>query len=1077
TSAAAAPAITAGTVQPGDTANFTETYDTKNAGTGKTLTPGGTVSDGNSGSNYTYGFAAGASGVITARALTVTAAGVNKVYDGTTAAAANLSSNQVAGDTLTLSYTSAGFNDKNVGNAKTVTVSGITVTGADSGNYASNTTAGTTAEITALAITVTAVTDSKTYDGSTSSAGVPAIASGSLAAGDTAGWTQTFDNKNVGTGKTLTPAGAVNDGNSGNNYSVTFAGVATGAITAKTLTVSGITAHNKVYDGTTAAALTGTPGTLAGVAGGDTVSLSGTAAGTFADKDVGNGKTVTVSGQSLTGTDAGNYTLTEPAPTADISALALTVNADAKSQVYGTANPALTYTYTGLANGDASAAFTGALATTATANPGVGTYAITQNTLAATGNYSIGTFNGANLSVTAASLTVTADAKSKVYGAANPALTYTYTGLANGDTSAAFTGALATTAAANSGVGTYAITLNTLVVTGNYSIGKFSGATLSVTAAPLTVTADAKSRVYGTANPALTYTYTGLVNGDKSAAFTGALATVATANSGVGTYAITQGTLAAKGSYGVNYVAAALTITQATATVTLSNPSPTYDGTPKTVVSSTTPAGLNLACTYDGSPVAPTNAGNYNVAATVNDPNYQGSAVGLLSIAPAAATVTLGSLTQTYDGTPKSATATTVPAGLQVTFTYNGSATPPTGAGSYAVVGTIADSNGSGSASGTLTIIALTPAATPTFSPAAGSYVGAQSVTISCATSGAKIFYTTDGSTPTASSLLYTAAINVSTPATIKAYAVQAGLGDSPVASATYTVYLPNSAGAGQPTPNLGVTAANPVDGTSVTVAASDGGVVQLNAGETGGALPPGGTITTVYYDAAGNVVATVQGPQSAYEFADAGMYLAVVTVTDAQGNTGTTEIALPISAAETGTAQGTTPPSSMTISAVTLKGKLLFTPGKADSVAFKGTVVLPAGLDLSKAQTLIVSLGNVVDTANLNTKGQVKAGARNRLKSVAVKYPKIPKVNKKVSTITTAGLKATVAFTLSAPQLDVLGFAAEGISKAGGTLNQSVSRTVQAALVLGGAAYRVDVPVNWKLSKKGDNGQLTSKK
>ncbi|MGD0093365.1 MAG: hypothetical protein ABSE73_25915, partial [Planctomycetota bacterium] len=59
----------------------------------------------------------------------------------------------------------------------------------------------------------------------------------------------------------------------------------------------------------------------------------------------------------------------------------------------------------------------------------------------------------------------------------------------------------------------------------------------------------------------------------------------------------------------------------------------------------------------------------------------------------------------------------------------------------------------------------------------------------------------------------------------------------------------------------------------------------------------------------------------------------------------------------------------------------------------------------------------------------------------------------------------------------DVLGFAAEGISKAGGKPNQSVTRTVQAALVLGGAAYRQDIPANWKLAKKGDNGQLTLKK
>ena len=71
---------------------------------------------------------------------------------------------------------------------------------------------------------------------------------------------------------------------------------------------------------------------------------------------------------------------------------------------------------------------------------------------------------------------------------------------------------------------------------------------------------------------------------------------------------------------------------------------------------------------------------------------------------PAAATVVLGGLSQTYTGAPLSATATTVPAGLSVSFTYNGSATPPTSAGSYAVVGTISTLGYAGSANGTLVI-------------------------------------------------------------------------------------------------------------------------------------------------------------------------------------------------------------------------------------------------------------------------------------------------------------------------------------------------------------------------------------
>ena len=78
--------------------------------------------------------------------------------------------------------------------------------------------------------------------------------------------------------------------------------------------------------------------------------------------------------------------------------------------------------------------------------------------------------------------------------------------------------------------------------------------------------------------------------------------------------------------------------------------------------------------------------------------------------------------------------------------------------------------------------------ADPTFSPSAGTYVSAQSVTISCGTVGATIYYTTDGSDPTTNSAVYSEAIPVSTTTTIKAMAVKSGMTNSNVASAVYTI-------------------------------------------------------------------------------------------------------------------------------------------------------------------------------------------------------------------------------------------------------------------------------------------------
>jgi pectin methylesterase-like acyl-CoA thioesterase len=142
-----------------------------------------------------------------------------------------------------------------------------------------------------------------------------------------------------------------------------------------------------------------------------------------------------------------------------------------------------------------------------------------------------------------------------------------------------------------------------------------------------------------------------------------------------------------------------------TATVSLAGLSQTYTGSPVGVSVITEPANLSVEVTYNGDTTQPVNVGSYEVVATVTQPGYEGTtATGTLVINKANAAITLGNLSQTFDGTPKAVSVATEPAGINVAVTYNGSATAPVEAGTYAVTATVNDANYEGSASATLTI-------------------------------------------------------------------------------------------------------------------------------------------------------------------------------------------------------------------------------------------------------------------------------------------------------------------------------------------------------------------------------------
>ncbi len=419
-----------------DVDGATGTFDTKDVGTGKTVTVTGLALAGTEAGNYVI-IPPTTTADITAATLTVSGLTANdKPYDGTTAATFNTATAALAGmasgDDVTLDITglSGTFATKDVGAGLAVTVTGLGLTGTDAGNYLLTTPAAT-ASITPAVLTVTGITASdKVYDGSTdatlviNSPALVGVVSGEDVTLNSTGVTGAFATKDVGTGLPVTVSGLSLGGADMGNYTLT-APTPTANITAATLTVTGITANNKAYDGTTDATINTTGATLMGVLSGDVATLvTSGATGTFDTKDVGTDKTVTVGGLGLTGADAGNYVITPPTTTANITAATLTVTGltandkpydGTTTATFNTAGAALV----GLASGDQVVlAATNLTGTFASKDAGAG-QAVTVSGLALAGpdagNYVL-TTPAATASITPAVLTVAGiTASDKVY--------------------------------------------------------------------------------------------------------------------------------------------------------------------------------------------------------------------------------------------------------------------------------------------------------------------------------------------------------------------------------------------------------------------------------------------------------------------------------------------------------------------------------------------------------------------------------------------------------------------------------------------------------------------------------------
>lgn len=273
-----------------------------------------------------------------------------------------------------------------------------------------------------------------------------------------------------------------------------------------------------------------------------------------------------------------NYVISYTAGQFTINRRPLSVMASDTGKIYGTADPALAFTTGTLVAGDTPAtAFTGAIARAAGEN--AGDYGIGQGTLASQ-NYAID-FTPGVFRISAAGLIVTPLAATREYGLADPLFGFTTSGLVAGDTAASvLSGLLGRDAGEN--VGLYTIRQGSLVANGNYSLSIATGAQLAITPAPLAIAANAATRRYGDADPALGFQATGLRNGDSTAIITGSLLRDRAGQAGdpardaVGIYAIGQGSVNAGGNYTISYTPADFTITARPLTVIALDASKTY---------------------------------------------------------------------------------------------------------------------------------------------------------------------------------------------------------------------------------------------------------------------------------------------------------------------------------------------------------------------------------------------------------------------------------------------------------------------------------------------------------------------
>ena len=296
---------------------------------------------------------------VTVNPKAVTVSGItanDKVYDGTTNAGLDYSAVTLGGvlenDTLTVTATGT-MESADVGEKK-VTISNLTLGGDSAANYVlaeSGNQTETTATITAKEVTATITPNGGTYGSVTAAA---AELSGAVD-GENVPVTLTYTGN--GYNDTAVPVNAgsytVTASIANSNYTLTGNTTADFVITPKAVTVSGITANDKVYDGTTNAVLDYSNAQFDGILENDKLTVA--AKGMFEKAEAGK-QNVAISDLKLGGDSAANYVLAESGnqteTTATITAKEVTVTPDNKSKVYEEKDPKLTYIVSGVLSGE-----------------------------------------------------------------------------------------------------------------------------------------------------------------------------------------------------------------------------------------------------------------------------------------------------------------------------------------------------------------------------------------------------------------------------------------------------------------------------------------------------------------------------------------------------------------------------------------------------------------------------------------------------------------------------------------------------------------------------------------------------